>query len=96
MTDLQGEWTEPANPKYRCMVYIHPAEEGGYWVEAANLPGACSQGETIEEALANIKEALEGVIASYLERDGTIPWEELPETLEPGTIVRQVIVEIKK
>ena len=40
-------------------VLIHPAEEGGYWTEVPALSGCFSQGETIEEALANTKEAIE-------------------------------------
>jgi len=44
-------------------VILHPAEEGGYWVEVPSLPGCFSQGETKEEALENIKEA----IALYIE-----------------------------
>jgi len=40
-------------------VLIHPAEEGGYWTEVPALPGCFSQGETIEEALENTKEAIE-------------------------------------
>ena len=44
-------------------VILHPAEEGGFWVEVPSLPGCFSQGETREEALENIKEA----IALYIE-----------------------------
>ena len=40
-------------------VVIHKAEEGGYWAEVPSLPGCFSQGETIEEVKANIKEAIE-------------------------------------
>ncbi len=40
-------------------VVIHPAEEGGFWAEVPALPGCFSQGETIEEARANIREAIE-------------------------------------
>ncbi len=36
-----------------------PEEEGGYSVSVPNLPGCFSQGETFEEAKANIKEAIE-------------------------------------
>jgi len=39
-------------------VIIEPQEEGGYVVYAPNLPGCFSQGETREEARANIKEAI--------------------------------------
>ena len=50
-------------------VLIHPAEEGGYWTEVPALPGCYSQGETIEEALANTKEAIE-LHVSALREDG--------------------------
>ncbi|HSD57113.1 MAG TPA: type II toxin-antitoxin system HicB family antitoxin [Methanotrichaceae archaeon] len=40
-------------------VILEPQEEGGYTVRCLELPGAISQGETKEEALANIKEAIE-------------------------------------
>ncbi len=40
-------------------VIIHTAEEGGYWAETPALPGCFSQGETVEETLENIKEAIE-------------------------------------
>lgn len=41
-------------------VVLHPEEEGGYSVEVPALPGCFSEGETLEEALENIKEAAEG------------------------------------
>ena len=42
-------------------VILHPdTEDGGYWVECPSLPGCASQGDTIEEALAMIKDAIEG------------------------------------
>lgn len=49
----------------RVKVIIEPQEEGGYTVYAPSLPGCISQGETKEEALNNIKEAIE----LYLEVD---------------------------
>ncbi len=42
---------------------IHPAEEGGYWAEIPAIPGCATQGETFEELLANIYEAVEGCLA---------------------------------
>jgi predicted RNase H-like HicB family nuclease len=44
-------------------VILEPQEEGGYTVRCLELPGAISQGETKEEALKNIKEAIELVLA---------------------------------
>ena len=50
-------------------VIIHHAEEGGYWAEVPSLPGCVSQGETLEETIANIREAIELYI-EVLAEDG--------------------------
>jgi predicted RNase H-like HicB family nuclease len=44
-------------------VIIHKAEEGGYWAEVPALPGCATQGETIEELIKNIYEAVEGCLS---------------------------------
>jgi predicted RNase H-like HicB family nuclease len=44
-------------------VVLEPSEEGGYTVYVPSLPGCISEGDTMEEALSNIHEA----IALYLE-----------------------------
>ncbi len=43
-------------------VILEPCDEGGYVVSCPALPGCHSQGETKEEAMANIKEAIEGCL----------------------------------
>jgi len=48
-------------------VILHPAEEGGYWVEVPSLPGCLSQGDTKEEALANIRKAIDLFIEALTE-----------------------------
>jgi predicted RNase H-like HicB family nuclease len=40
-------------------VILHDAEEGGYWASVPSLPGCFSQGDTFEETLVNIREAIE-------------------------------------
>lgn len=45
-------------------VVVHEAEEGGYWAEVPALPGCATQGETMEELMANLFEALAGVLSS--------------------------------
>ena len=40
-------------------VFLEPDEDGGYVVVCPSLQGCCSQGETVEEAMANIREAIE-------------------------------------
>ena len=42
---------------------IHDAEEGGFWAEVPAIPGCVSQGETMEELLANLREAIEGCLS---------------------------------
>jgi len=43
-------------------VIIHQAEEGGFWAEVPGFPGCVSEGETLEEVRANVREAFEGVL----------------------------------
>ena len=46
---------------------IHPAEEGGYWAEVPVLPGCATQGETMDELLANLRDAIEGCLSVEVE-----------------------------
>jgi predicted RNase H-like HicB family nuclease len=39
---------------------IHPAEEGGYWAEVPALPGCITEGDSMEEVRANLKDAIAG------------------------------------
>ena len=61
-------------------VIIYPGEDG-YWVaECQSLPGCISQGKTKQDAIANIKEAIQGYVAA-LEQDNLPVPEERFETL---------------
>lgn len=40
-------------------IVIEPSDDGGYTVYAPSLPGCISEGETKEEAMVNIREAIE-------------------------------------
>ena len=42
---------------------IHKAEEGGYWAEIPAVPGCVTQGDTFEELLQNIYEAVEACLS---------------------------------
>ncbi len=44
-------------------VVIHEAEEGGYWAEVPSIPGCATQGDTFEELLSNLYEAVEGCLS---------------------------------
>ncbi len=48
-------------------VVVHPAEEGGYWAEVPAIPGCLTQGDTWEELLSNIYEAIEACMSVDIE-----------------------------
>ncbi|MCL4538025.1 MAG: type II toxin-antitoxin system HicB family antitoxin [Bacteroidetes bacterium] len=59
-------------------VIIYPGEDG-YWIaECPSLPGCISQGKTKEEAISNIREAIDGYIAALEEDHLAVP----PERFE--------------
>ena len=47
----------------KVQVVVHEAEEGGFWAEVPAIPGCATQGETLEELLANVQEAVEGCLS---------------------------------
>jgi predicted RNase H-like HicB family nuclease len=64
----------------KLQVILEPSDEGGYTVYVPSLPGCISEGETVDEAMANIREAIE----LYLE-----PVED-DWVLEEGTLVQEL------
>ncbi|MBY0308760.1 MAG: type II toxin-antitoxin system HicB family antitoxin [Phycisphaerales bacterium] len=54
-------------------VVLLPQPEGGYFVQCPSLPGCYSQGETVEESLANIREAIKLVLEDLRERNEPVP-----------------------
>lgn len=70
------------------IVYLQPAEEGGYIASVPALPGCVTQGETREEALQMAQDAIRGYIES-LKKHG----EPLPFGLEKAE-VQTVIVDV--
>jgi predicted RNase H-like HicB family nuclease len=61
-------------------VVLYPGEDGFWVVECPSLPGCVSQGETRQEAIANIKEAIEAYVG-VLEEDGLPVPEDRFETM---------------
>jgi predicted RNase H-like HicB family nuclease len=53
-------------------VVIHEDAEGGLWGEVPALPGCYSQGDSVPELVANIREAIAGVL-EVMEEQGTHP-----------------------
>ena len=44
-------------------VIVHDAEEGGFWAEVPAVPGCVTQGDTFQELLSNLYEAVEGCLS---------------------------------
>jgi predicted RNase H-like HicB family nuclease len=44
-------------------VIIHKAEEGGFWAEVPSIPGCATQGETFEELIQNLYDAVDGCLS---------------------------------
>jgi predicted RNase H-like HicB family nuclease len=63
----------PEHDHMKFKVVLEPSDEGGFTVYVPALPGCISEGDTREEALANIQEAIE----LYLEEEEpfTLPQE---------------------
>lgn len=56
-------------------VELEPQKEGGYTVTVPALPGCISEGDTLEEALENIKDAVEGYLRVMAKHNRKIPLE---------------------
>ena len=67
--------------KYK--VVIHKAEEGGYWAEVPAVSGCFSQGETVDEVMENIHEALAACLKAL---------EEMGQPVAEDVEVREVAV----
>ena len=50
-------------------ILVHEAEEGGFWAEVPALPGCASQGDSMDELIVNMREA----IAGWLSADVLLP-----------------------
>lgn len=44
-------------------IVVHEAEEGGFWAEVPAIAGCVSQGESLDELLLNVREAVEGCLS---------------------------------
>lgn len=64
----------------KLQVVLEPSDEGGYTVYVPSLPGCISEGDSVDEALTNIQEAIE----LYLEP--------VEEKFSEGAIVRELVV----
>lgn len=63
-------------------IIVHQAKEGGYWAEVPGIPGCATQGDTFEELLANLYEAVEGCLSVDID----------PASINEGSKVLEIAV----
>jgi len=86
-------WERVGDKTYECRVLLVPEEVGGFSAHALRLPGVVSQGDTVDEAIANITEAFRAAIQCYLE-DGCIPWADAVVERVRGSEERWILVNV--
>ncbi len=77
-------WHKPEPSEYRCEIRLCPEPEGGYSVYVPELPGVVTEGDTAEEAVRNIAEALRGALRTYRKDGQPIPWKKDTDTPQPN------------
>ena len=87
-------WEPFGDNTFECRVVLCPEPEGGYSAHAIRLRGVASQGESVSEALENIKEAFRGAIAVYQEDKQGIPWEPITIDRPAGSLERWILVDV--
>ena len=90
----EPEFADLGDNVYECRILICPEQDGGFSVFALRLPGVASQGETIDEALANIEEAFRATVQSYAEDTGVIPWADAEIERIHGSLERWILVDV--
>jgi antitoxin HicB len=58
---------------YKVPLFLSPQSEGGFTVTSPLLPELVTEGDTVEEALANVRDALAAVIEAYEELGRALP-----------------------
>ena len=60
-------------PQYQYTAVFEPAQEGGYVVTVPALPGLVTEGDSLEEARAMVKDAIRGYLESLVKHGEEIP-----------------------
>lgn len=59
--------------RYKFQLVVEPLEEGGFLVTSPDVPGLLTEGDTIEEALANVPDAVETLIEAMQLKGMSLP-----------------------
>jgi predicted RNase H-like HicB family nuclease len=53
----------PAGGSMKIKIVVHEAQEGGYRAEVPAIPGCATEGDSMEELMQNLREAIEGCLS---------------------------------
>ena len=81
---IDSLWPHWHHEPMRYRVIIEPDEDGVFVAECPTLPGCISQGNTREEAIANIRDAIAGYVQSLDKHNEPIPLPITEEIVEVG------------
>ena len=87
------DWVRTDGREHECRVLLCPEEVGGFSAHALQLPGVVSEGDTIEEALDNIRDAFQEAFRLYAE-EGAIPWAPAAVDRRDGSFERWIVVNV--
>jgi predicted RNase H-like HicB family nuclease len=76
--ELHGTWKQFTPPPHEFLAVACREEEGGFSVFAMRHPGIVSQGETIEEAKANIADAFSAMLEACNKLGEPLPFSDTP------------------
>ncbi len=87
----RDDWRE-LSATYRFHILLTKDDTDLYSAVVLNLPGAGSSGSTEEEAMENVKEAIQAVMESYKESGEDIPWKDSAAVEMPSGAKQKVII----
>jgi predicted RNase H-like HicB family nuclease len=88
-----GEIHEATEVVYHCNIAMIREEDGSYTAIVLNLPGAASEGATEDEAMANVRESICGLVESYTATGDPIPWKDpVPCDVPPDAKTKWILV----
>jgi antitoxin HicB len=89
-----SNWDVLGDRTYQCRVLLCPESEGGFSAHAIRLPGVVSEGDTEAEALANVADAFQAVIQTFLDENRPIPWQDSEIERPKGSRERWILVNV--
>lgn len=79
---------------FECRALFYPEGDGGYSAHALRLPGVATQGDTLQEAVENLRDAFREAMLAYREQEMQIPWEEIEIDRPKDSVEQWILVNV--